>query len=243
MSLPISLPDGKTLDIQLQKSNRAKRLWLKANIKGFYLVMPIFHNICDEELIKFVNNRRGWIAKTSRYYESLRSKYGEETFKPNTILYLGRRYNLRVTRDSAFTVTVSDNLNSITFHVPDKRKFKKDIKHWYSKETTRIVFERISVLRKRNGSLPLHNKIAIRENRSRWASCSKNGNMSFNIHLSSLPLQLVDYIIIHELAHLIELNHSKEFWNIVELSDPDFRQHKQQLREYEAVPNIMIRHG
>ncbi len=236
----MSLPDGKTLEIRLQKSNRSKHLCLKASITGFYLVMPIFHNASDEELINFVNTRRTWIAKTSRYYESLRNKYGQETFKPNTILYLGRRYNLRVTRDSAFTVTVSDNLNSITFHVRDKRKFKKDIKHWYAKETTKIVFERINVLRKRNGNLPLHNKIAIRENRSRWASCSKNGNMSFNTHLSSLSLQLVDYIIIHELAHLIELNHSKEFWNVVELSDPDFRQHKQQLREYEAVPKIMI---
>ena len=201
--------------------------------------MPIIHSIGDEELIKFINNRRKWISKTSCYYESLRNKYGEETFKPNTILYLGKRYNLRVTRGSAFTATVSDNLNVISFHVPDKRKFKKEIKHWYWNETTRIVLERISILRQRNGKFPSHNKIIIRENRSRWASCSKNGNMSFNIHLSSLPLQLVDYIIIHELAHLIELNHSKGFWNIVELCDPDFRQHKLLLREYEAVPNII----
>ncbi|WP_201449394.1 M48 family metallopeptidase [Nitrososphaera sp. AFS] len=238
MSLPIRLPGGKTLEIQLQKSKRAKHLSLKAKITGFYLVMPVFHSLDNEELMKFINNKKTWISKTSWYYESLRSKYGEETFKPETILYLGKRYNLRVTRGSTFTATVSDNLNAITFHVPDKRKFKKDIKHWYSKETTRIVLERLSILRQRDGNLPSYNKILIRENRSRWASCSKNGNLSFNIHLSSLPLELVDYIIIHELAHLIQLNHSKEFWKIVELCDPDFRQHKLLLREYEAVPHI-----
>jgi predicted metal-dependent hydrolase len=200
--------------------------------------MPISQGI-DEELLRFVDNKRKWISRTSGYYEILRDKYGEETFKRNTILFLGKRYNLRVTKGLVFAATVSDNLNAITFHVPDKRKYKNNVKHWYSTETTRIISERLSVLRERNQNLPSHNNITIRENRSRWASCSKNGNLSFNMLLSSLPLKIVDYVILHELAHLLEMNHSKEFWNIVKASDPDFRQHRALLREYEVVPNIL----
>ncbi len=202
-------------------------------------MIPISHRE-NEEVTRFIDNKRKWLSRTSCYYELLREKYGEETFRPNTILFLGKRYNLRVTRGSALMTTVSDNLNTITFHVPDKRKYKSDIKRWYSIETTEIVSERLRLLREKNKHLPSHNRITIRENHSRWASCSRTGNMSFNLLLSSLPLRLVDYVIIHELAHLIELNHSKEFWNIVKLSDPNFRQHKLLLHEYEVVPNVLI---
>lgn len=73
---------------------------------------------------------------------------------------------------------------------------------------------------------------SIRNQKSRWASCSTRGTLSFNIRISALAPHLRDYIIIHELAHIKEHNHSKNFWNIVENFCPDYRTYKKDLGEY-----------
>lgn len=74
-------------------------------------------------------------------------------------------------------------------------------------------------------------RIAIRNQRSRWGSCSKRGNLNFNYKIVFLPDHLADYIIVHELCHLKELNHSPRFWNLVAQTIPDHNQRRKQLRE------------
>lgn len=75
-------------------------------------------------------------------------------------------------------------------------------------------------------------RVFIRKNRSRWGSCSSRGNLSFNLMAVSLPAELIDYLTVHELAHLIELNHSKAFWNTVSRFHPDYRQKREELRRW-----------
>ena len=137
------------------------------------------------------------------------------------------------------SVIVSDNLKAITFHVNDRRRYKDDIRRWYFAQTDNIVSERLALVRERKPDLPAYNKVTIKDQRSRWASCSKNGNLNFNLPLASLPVDLIDYVIIHELAHLIELNHSKEFWKIVESIDPEFQYHRKLLHKYAVLANYM----
>ncbi|WP_461866056.1 M48 family metallopeptidase [Thermococcus sp.] len=76
------------------------------------------------------------------------------------------------------------------------------------------------------------NRIFIRKNRSRWGSCSSRGNLSFNLMVVSLPAELIDYLVVHELAHLIELNHSRKFWDIVSRFHPDYKQKREELRRW-----------
>ncbi|GAB6102914.1 SprT family zinc-dependent metalloprotease [Thermococcus atlanticus] len=73
-------------------------------------------------------------------------------------------------------------------------------------------------------------RVFIRKNRSRWGSCSSRGNLSFNLMAVSLPVDLIDYLVVHELAHLIELSHSKAFWSIVSQFHPDYRKKREELR-------------
>lgn len=72
--------------------------------------------------------------------------------------------------------------------------------------------------------------VAIKNNRTRWGSCSKQKNLNFNFRILFLPVALAEYIIVHELCHLAELNHSKNFWRLVSQSMPDFRHKIRALR-------------
>ena len=73
-------------------------------------------------------------------------------------------------------------------------------------------------------------RIVVRNQRRRWGSCSRRGNLNFNYRVLKLPLALVDYIVVHELCHLRELNHSTRFWELVARTLPDFRTRQQALR-------------
>ena len=237
MSLPVHLSNGKTLSIQVKKSKRAKHLRLKANIFGIQVVVPMIYY--EIQITQFLNLKKDWILQTSEYYQRLRNEYGEENLKLNTIAFLGKRYNLKITKDVGTSVIVSDNLKCITFHVNNRRKYKDDVKRWYSSQTSKIVAERLNQIMVMNPELPPYKKVTIKHKRSRWGSCSKNGNLNFNLLLASLPLELIDYIIIHELAHLIELNHSKEFWKIVGAIDPEFQCHRKLLHDYKLLTNCV----
>ena len=74
-----------------------------------------------------------------------------------------------------------------------------------------------------------YQKISIRAMTSRWGSCSSQGNLSFHLMLSELPEEIMDYVIIHELCHRLEMNHSPRFWAQVARMDPDFQRHRKFL--------------
>jgi predicted metal-dependent hydrolase len=76
------------------------------------------------------------------------------------------------------------------------------------------------------------NRIQIRDQRTRWGSCSPGGNLSFNWRLVLAPFDVLDYVVVHEVCHLREPNHSRRFWRLVEARRPEWRQQKGWLDEY-----------
>ncbi len=77
-----------------------------------------------------------------------------------------------------------------------------------------------------------YNRVAIKNTRRLWGSCSRKGNLNFSYTLLFLPRELADYVIVHELCHLKEHNHSRRFWTLVEKMLPDFRVRRTELRRY-----------
>ncbi|HZZ99327.1 MAG TPA: SprT family zinc-dependent metalloprotease [Candidatus Paceibacterota bacterium] len=75
------------------------------------------------------------------------------------------------------------------------------------------------------------NKINIKNQKTRWGSCSKKGNLNFNYKIALLPKRLSDYIIVHELCHIGEFNHSSKFWNLVSRAIPDYLQIRRELKK------------
>jgi predicted metal-dependent hydrolase len=105
------------------------------------------------------------------------------------------------------------------------RDFKANKKKAYA-----LIMERILHFNQ-SGEYPV-GKISIKNQKTRWGSCSGKRNLSFNYKLLFLPENLRDYIIIHELCHLKEMNHSKSFWNLVAEKVPDYKALRRQIRLY-----------
>ena len=97
-------------------------------------------------------------------------------------------------------------------------------------EALRLVKSRIADLNQVYGFK--FSSVTIRNQKSRWGSCSRRGNLSFNYRLLLLPPELADYVIVHELCHLQELNHSKKFWALVALAIPDPKKVRRELKHY-----------
>lgn len=99
----------------------------------------------------------------------------------------------------------------------------------YKKQARELVEERLEYFNKYYGFK--YNRIAIRNQKSRWGSCSSSRNLNFNYRLAILPFELADYIIVHELCHLREMNHSSSFWQLVTKTIPDYKKRQNKLKK------------
>ncbi len=110
-------------------------------------------------------------------------------------------------------------------NLEDNKKYQQN-----KKKSLNFIRERVKVLN--NYYKFKFNKISVRNQKTRWGSCSKKGSLNFNYKIIFLPLDLADYIIIHELCHLKEFNHSKNFWNLVAVACPDFKEKRRNLKNF-----------
>ena len=116
-------------------------------------------------------------------------------------------------------------------------KFVKDYETWITDEerqegilqAKKIFPERTVYFAERMGVT--YNRITIREQKTRWGSCSSAGNLNFNWKLVLMPSELLDYVVVHELAHRKEMNHSPRFWAVVEKELPDYRERREKLKK------------
>jgi predicted metal-dependent hydrolase len=114
---------------------------------------------------------------------------------------------------------------------PVRTKHTKREIEQYKKEALQLVTERLLHFNQQYGFR--YTKISIRNQKTRWGSCSRTGTLSFNYRIALLPSGLADYIIVHELCHLKEMNHSVKFWKLVSETTPDWKERRKALRKYQ----------
>lgn len=233
LSLSLVFTDNTTIRIDICPNKRTKRLRLVSGINGVRAMVPLNYNA--EELESFVGSKRDWIFKTTQYYGKLKERCGG--IEPYTIYFLGSRYRFHVVKDRQPSTVISDTIKLITFHVTDMRRYKLHMHEWYKQQTARIIADRLPALASRFNVKC--NKVSIKNQKSRWASCSKKGNLHFNLLLVAAPINVVDYVMIHELMHLIEFDHSRQFWQLVKEADPDYKKHREWLTNYGSIIKVV----
>lgn len=148
-------------------------------------------------------------------------------------------YNLETKRTKIFSeeydVIYSGNLRGVT-HISGKAiiysgienfqilKIEQFLKNKLQQEIEILVKKYTEFLRVK------YDKISIRKTKTRWGSCSSKGNLSFNLYLILLPYHIVEYVVVHEVCHLVEMNHSHKFWLLVKSLYPNYREARQYIK-------------
>ncbi len=210
------------LDYKIQYSNR-KTMNISVE-RDRSVIVRVPKNISLE---KIVQSKKRWINEkinhTQKYPLDLESK---EFISGETLLYLGRNYQLSV---------VKENFNGVKFNQgfiiskSNQSKANKLFKEWYLVK----ALEKIKPLAKKYASsLGVEfNKCKTSEMKYRWGSCTPQNNIIFNWRIIKAPIYVLEYLVVHELVHLRESNHTPEFWNILSIQVPDYEKAKKWLKE------------
>src|SRR5574339_574324 len=222
----VALPGNNITCIKLIRSKRRKRMCITVDRHGISVLSSINEKL--ESIRNFVDENNNWIVKTTNFYLKLNENLDHAPLQRDELMYLGNKYKIQFIKDSSQYSILSENLLKISFHVKDRRRDKENITNWYRARTKTIVETKVPFFGKRLSMS--YGKVRIKNQKSRWGSCSKDGNLNFNLLLSALPPNIIDYVIVHELTHLIEFNHSKHFWKLVEEEIPTYRDCRNWLR-------------
>lgn len=151
----------------------------------------------------------------------------------DTLYYLGEKRILTVIREPRSRAKVKCVMDRLLLWVPygaDYEYKKKQLEKWYRKEAFAVFTEKADGYA---GRLKVsYQDIRIKDQKSRWGSCSSKGNLNFNWRILMAPEPVCDYVIIHELCHLRHMDHSPDFWGQVEGICPEYKQYKKWLREH-----------
>lgn len=208
------------------RSNR-KTLSLTVDNQG-QLIVRAPHQLSINHIKKFVKQKSNWILKKQNYItDIIKAQHENAEYKDGKIIfYLGRKYHLRL---NGKIKQLKFEEKYIEFPYKYLDNAEAYMVKWYKIKAKEIISLRIE---KYALSLNLkYNKIGITSAKKRWGSCNTNGNINFSYRLIMAPIDVIDYVIIHELMHLIEPNHSENFWKQVESIMPDYKIRKKWLRD------------
>ncbi len=181
-----------------------------------------------EKSIKFENQNLNYILKVSKKSKNIRLSIHPEgicvaTVPRNIPLVIVENFIIQKADWIKGKIEYFLKFKGSTFQKGTKADYLK-----YKKQAFEIVNNRIEYFNTFYGHK--WNRIVIRNQSTRWGSCSKKGNLNFNYKIALLPAIASDYIIVHELCHLREFNHSKNFWNLVAVTIPDYKEIRKQLK-------------
>ncbi|NMB79526.1 MAG: M48 family metallopeptidase [Methanomicrobiales archaeon] len=182
---------------------------------------------------QFVSARQNWIAKTVEKMKGRPQAVPHAYTEGELFWFLGREYPLHFVDDDQAIIERTDRLCVPRAYAPD---IGRHIRQWYVREAEKEIRSRCMWFSMMTGYSPA--SIRITDAQKRWGSCTHKGGLNFSWRLIQAPLEIVDYVILHELVHLRQMDHSPRFWKKVEELMPDYERRKQWLRENERLLRI-----
>ncbi len=221
---------GTAIEYELKTSVR-KTIGIRVNARRVLVGAP--QGMPLKDIDAFVLSRFDWIMQAldaSRAIEQKAQERAEEGFSEGAPIPLeGRNHTLRLVRAARKTVRTEGT--SLIVSGPDQstETVREQVRRYLIDRAMERLSERVkhfgAIMEKSPG------RITIREQKTRWGSCSSLGNLNFNWKLIMAPPEALDYVVIHELCHMIEMNHSPAFWAQVERRMPDYKKWRDYLKK------------
>jgi predicted metal-dependent hydrolase len=207
---------GKPVEYRVSRSHDAKEPRIDIDIRGIRVILPRDGTEEPEELLA---DNAAWILEKHAKYEQYREQAPERIFEPGeTFPYHGETHVLVVESRSKHEVT--NGTIRLRQSAVSQSSLKRVLENFYRARAREYLTERADHYAAEMDVT--YEKLELRNQRTRWGSCSTTGTLSLNWRLMMGPPGVIDYVIVHELAHLREANHTRRFWQVVENQMPNY---------------------
>jgi len=212
-------------NIEIIRTDRKKTASLRLRDGQMQLVVP--KRATQGAIDRILAAKANWIRKT------LAEDAARSTFEPcaytdgSTFTWLGRKTTLAVSQEANGWPSLQDDQISLGTGSPNETRAQ--LLAWAKQEAHNHLRARVQQYSDHMNVRP--GPLTVRDYKSRWGSCSADGSIRFNWRIMIAPPDIVDYVVVHELAHLREMNHSPRFWAHVKAVLPDLDQHRQWLKQ------------
>jgi hypothetical protein len=221
--------DGEILPVAVKEHARAKRLTLRLDRTGRGLKVTVPPKTSRRPVENFLSRQAGWIA-TQLVKQPASQEIGSET----TIMYEGMLHEIvhhegRGTTHIRQDVSENAKLRPALHVYAGKSHLKRRVKDFLKRQARQRLLD---LSRRHAATLGVSfSKLQIKDTTSRWGSCSSTGTLSYSWRIIMAPPQVLDYLVAHEVSHLVEMNHGPNFWALVEELCPDYQRHRNWLRK------------
>lgn len=214
------------LDYQIVYSNRKTIAIMVERDRSVVVRAP--RGTSEEKIQSIIESRKLWLYEKINHAQKYPPQPTRKEFVTGeTIMYLGRYYRLEITKDDHPGVRFQNRVYISRQYQAQAAKLLQD---WYMARAREKLTPKIRYFAEALGVT--YNQILISDLKYRWASCTPKNNLNFNWRIIKAPMFVVDYLIVHELAHLLEPNHTPSFWNIVAVQVPRYELAKEWLRKH-----------
>ncbi len=218
------VPGQQPLVYSVRISRRARRYRIIVSQEGVEVVLP--YGVQIEKARGILLDHADWVNKQVRKMERRQKRMGTQKLPPDVILLQGQPVRVVCSPSTAARpkVDLQRSQGVINVHLPHgaARQTARILETWLRTQARPLIEKHVHDRVHDVGVQPV--KVTIRDQRTRWGSCSSRGTVSFNWRLIMAPPEVMDYVVVHELCHLIEPNHSRRFWLRVNELLPDFRE-------------------
>jgi len=237
----VKLSDNFSVGYVVKVSDRAKSVRLKISVHdGLTVIVP--QNFKTERIPVILESKKSWIKTHLERFDDIKQfvAHNSSAVLPEAISLpaLGRTWQVEYRQTNAKTVAVRTDENGrlMVYGATDNRAAcRKALKRWLTRQTREQIAPWIQQLsRQHRLSCP---RVLIKGQRTRWASCSKHKTISLNYKLLFLKRDIVRYVLLHELCHTLQMNHSQKFWTVLASLEPGYKKMNSELRHsWKQVP-------
>jgi len=181
----------------------------------------------------FVQQKTDWITRTREKMKSVQPILGKQYIDGEKFLLLGSSFDLKLVGLQKHSLHFD---SGFTLHRAAQTKGEQVFTRWYKERALEVITERVKQYSQQYNFTP--KQVKISSAKTRWGSCSSSGTLNFTWRLVMAPLDVIDYVVVHELVHLRVKDHSSKFWKAVEAIYPEYKKQRKWLREHGEKLNL-----